>query len=82
MFEKQLASALDAALGTFFDGINSESLKLSVFAGNVTLSNLTLKPEVFDGLGVPVTLVAGHVGQVSLTVCQPWATVIVVPPLE
>eukprot|EP01051_Picozoa_sp_SAG22_P037682 SAG22_NODE_18941_length_280_cov_0.535912_1_plen_56_part_01 len=53
MFESLLASALDKALGTFFSGIDSKSLELSVFSGEVKLSNLTLKPEVFDGLGVP-----------------------------
>ena len=66
MFESVVVSVLNSALGKFVQGIDSDALSISVFKGEVELHDLQLKPSAFDDLGVPVTLVAGHVGHIKL----------------
>ena len=39
------------ALGEFVEGLNAEDLNVSVFKGQVELSNLQIKTTAFDGLG-------------------------------
>lgn len=68
MFEAQVAFYLNQYLGKYLTGLDAESLKISVWAGDVQLSNLSLKPEALADLELPVTVKAGLLGKLTLKV--------------
>ena len=68
MFEAQLAYYLNRYLGTYVQGLDTKSLKISVFKGDVTLTNLKLKPEALADLNLPITVKAGLLGSLTLKV--------------
>lgn len=68
MFEAQLAYYLNRYLGTYVQNLDTKSLKVSVFKGDVTLRNLKLKPEALADLNLPITVKAGLLGSLTLKV--------------
>ncbi|XP_065619172.1 uncharacterized protein LOC112023786 [Quercus suber] len=71
MLEDQVASLLQRYLGNYVRGLNKEALKISVWKGNVELTNMQLKPEALNALKLPVKVKAGFLGSVKLKV--PWS---------
>eukprot|EP00200_Dunaliella_tertiolecta_P009165 CAMPEP_0202383310 /NCGR_PEP_ID=MMETSP1127-20130417/48383_1 /ASSEMBLY_ACC=CAM_ASM_000462 /TAXON_ID=3047 /ORGANISM="Dunaliella tertiolecta, Strain CCMP1320" /LENGTH=122 /DNA_ID=CAMNT_0048982763 /DNA_START=57 /DNA_END=421 /DNA_ORIENTATION=- len=71
MFEGQVAFYLNKYLGKYLNGLDAESLRISVWKGDVELRNLTLKPEALQDLDLPCTVKAGLLGRLTLKV--PWA---------
>ena len=71
MLESQLAFLLQRYLGDYVSGLDKSALEVSVLRGDVTLTNLSLKPGALDGLALPVTVRAGLLGRLSLRI--PWA---------
>lgn len=70
MFEAQLAFYLNKYLGAYLHGLDAESLKVSVWRGDVELRNLALKPEALQDLDLPITLRAGLLGKLTIKVRQ------------
>eukprot|EP00798_Chlamydomonas_sp_ICE-L_P025163 gene25163-10794_t len=70
MFEAQVAFYLNKYLGRYLDGLDAESLRISVWKGDVSLTNLALKPEALADLELPITVRAGLLGRLTLKV--PW----------
>ena len=68
MFEAQLAFYLNKYLGAYVYGVDAQSLKVSVFKGDVVLENLQLKPEALADLNLPVVVRSGLVGSLKLKV--------------
>ncbi len=68
MFEAQVAYYLNKYLGKYLYGLDAESLKISVWNGNVQLKNLSLRPEALGELGLPITVKAGLLGRLTLKV--------------
>lgn len=68
MFEGQVAYYLNKFLGRYLNGLDSQSLKISVWKGDVQLQNLSLKPEALADLELPVTVKAGLLGRLTLKV--------------
>ena len=48
--------------------LDAESLRISVWQGNVELRNLQLKPEALKELELPITVKAGLLGRLTLKV--------------
>ncbi|KAG0557949.1 hypothetical protein KC19_11G167800 [Ceratodon purpureus] len=71
MLEEQLAFYLDKYLGEYVKGLSKEALKVSVWNGNVELTNMQLKPEALNALKLPIKVKAGFLGSVNLKV--PWS---------
>ncbi len=69
MFEAQVAYYLNKYLGQYVYGLDSESLKISVWSGDVQLSNLQLRPDALKELNLPVTVKAGLLGKLTLKAC-------------
>jgi hypothetical protein len=69
MFEAQVAFYLNKFLGRYVSGLDAESLKISVWKGDVELRNLVLKPEALAGLNLPITVKSGLLGRLTLKVC-------------
>ncbi|CAA7406722.1 unnamed protein product [Spirodela intermedia] len=71
MLEDQVASLLQRYLGNYVRGLNKEALKISVWKGDVELTNMQLKPEALNALKLPVKVKAGFLGSVRIEV--PWS---------
>ncbi|CAM6084054.1 unnamed protein product [Calypogeia fissa] len=71
VFEEQVAYYLDKYLGKFVKGLSKDALKISVWAGNVELTNMQLKPEALNALKLPIKVKAGFLGSVKLKI--PWS---------
>jgi hypothetical protein len=59
---------LQRYLGKYVYGLDAESLRISVWNGDVQLSNLRLKPEALDELNLPITVKSGLLGRLRLKV--------------
>ena len=70
MFEGQLAYYLNRYLGAYVYGLDPQSLKVSVFSGDVVLKNLQLKPSALADLNLPLSVKTGLVGSLTLKVGQ------------
>lgn len=68
MFEAQVAYYLNKYLGQFLTGLDAESLRISVWKGDVELRNLGLRPEALQGLDLPITVKSGLLGKLTLKV--------------
>lgn len=68
MFESQLAYYLNRYLGAYVEGLDPQSLKISVFKGDVVLRNLKLRPEALADLNLPITVKSGLLGTLTLKV--------------
>lgn len=68
MFEAQVAYYLNNYLGKYVHGLDPQSLKISVFKGDVVLRNLKLKPEALQSLDLPITVKSGLLGSLTLKV--------------
>ncbi|KAM7253912.1 hypothetical protein ACFE04_031594 [Oxalis oulophora] len=71
MLEDQVAYLLQRYLGNYVRGLNKEALKISVWQGDVELTNMQLKPDALNALKLPVKVKAGFLGSVKLKV--PWS---------
>ncbi|XP_052211647.1 uncharacterized protein LOC127814276 isoform X2 [Diospyros lotus] len=71
MLEDQVAFLLQSYLGNYVRGLNKEALKISVWKGDVELTNMQLKPEALNALNLPIKVKAGFLGSVKLKV--PWS---------
>lgn len=67
-----VANVLNSVLGSWVENVNSEQLKLSIFSGQVNLSNLMLKESAIDSLGFPFKLRSGCIK--SLDIDIPWSS--------
>ena len=70
LLESVVAKVLQKVLGAFVRGLDEENLELSVWNGDVRLSNLQLRTEVLDALPLPVRVLGGSLGEVRVSV--PW----------
>ena len=68
MFEGQLAYYLNRYLGSYVYGLDPQSLKVSVFSGDVVLNNLQLKPSALADLNLPLSVKSGLLGRLTLKV--------------
>ena len=68
MFEAQLAYYLDRYLGQYVYGLDAKALKVSVFSGDIVLTNLKLKPSALADLKLPINVKAGLLGSLKIKV--------------
>jgi vacuolar protein sorting-associated protein 13A/C len=68
MLEPVLVYYLNKYLGTYVEGLDADSLRVSVWAGDVVLKNLKLRPEALQGLNLPITVRGGVLGTLRLKV--------------
>jgi vacuolar protein sorting-associated protein 13A/C len=59
MFEGLLESVLNKVLGQYIQGLNKNDLSVSVWSGDVHLTNVKLKPDIFQQFKLPLELIYG-----------------------
>ena len=59
MFESKLAGVLNQVLGSYVHGISTDDLKVAVFKGDVVLTNMRLKVDALNALGLPFRVRSG-----------------------
>ncbi|KAL3882618.1 hypothetical protein ACJMK2_028943 [Sinanodonta woodiana] len=70
MFEAVVSLLINKYLGKYIHNLNSSSLNLSIFNGDVELKGLQLKPEALVELDLPIEVKAGYVGLIKFAI--PW----------
>ncbi|KAI0196929.1 hypothetical protein F4808DRAFT_439325, partial [Astrocystis sublimbata] len=71
MLEGLVAGLLNRFLGMYVKNFDPAQLKVGIWSGDVKLRDLELRREALDQLKLPINVVEGHLGQ--LTIVIPWS---------
>lgn len=71
MLEGLVAGLLNRFLGMYVKNFDPTQLKVGIWSGDVKLRDLKLRREALDQLKLPVNVIEGHVGELTLVI--PWA---------
>ncbi|KAG9243121.1 hypothetical protein BJ878DRAFT_543588 [Calycina marina] len=71
MLEGLVAAILGKFLPQYVSNFNASQLQVGIWSGDVKLQNLELKKEALDRLHLPINVVAGRLGQLTLNI--PWS---------
>ncbi|KAK8865949.1 hypothetical protein IAR55_001098 [Kwoniella newhampshirensis] len=63
---------LDVYVSPYVENLNPQDLSLSVFSGDLQFHGLRLKKSLLERFGIPVEIVAGDIGTLSISV--PWTS--------
>ncbi|ERF76935.1 hypothetical protein EPUS_02647 [Endocarpon pusillum Z07020] len=66
-----VANLLNRFLGMYIKNFDAKQLKVGIWAGELALRDLELRREALDQLHLPVNVVEGHLGQLTLSI--PWS---------
>ena len=68
MLEGVVATLLNRFLGMYVKNFDPKQLSVGVWSGKVELKNLELRREALDQLKLPVNVVEGHLGHLTLAI--------------
>ncbi|CBF81629.1 hypothetical protein AN5579.2 [Aspergillus nidulans FGSC A4] len=71
MLEGLVANLLNRFLGIYVKNFDAKQLNIGIWSGDVKLRNLELRREALDQLHLPLNVVEGHVGELTLSI--PWS---------
>ncbi|KAK6825944.1 vacuolar protein sorting-associated protein 13 [Apiospora arundinis] len=71
MLEGLVAGLLNRFLGMYVKNFDPAQLKVGIWSGDVKLRNLQLRKEALDQLKLPINVVEGHLGELTLII--PWS---------
>jgi len=71
MLEGLVAGLLNRFLGMYVKNFDPTQLKVGIWSGDVKLRNLELRKEALDQLRLPINVVEGHLGELTLVI--PWS---------
>ncbi len=66
MFERLISKVLNKVLGDFIENIQPGQLDISLLKGDVHLTNMKLKKDLFASLPLPFALDFGEIGLIKL----------------
>ena len=70
MLEGLVANLLNRFLGMYVRNFDAKQLNVGIWNGDVKLRDLELRREALDQLHLPVNVVEGHLGQLTMSI--PW----------
>lgn len=70
MLEGLVAGLLNRFLGMYVKNFDAKQLNVGIWNGDVKLRDLELRREALDQLHLPVNVVEGHLGQLTMSI--PW----------
>ena len=68
MLEGLVANLLNRFLGMYVKNFDPKQLTVGIWNGDVKLQNLELRKEALDQLHLPVNVVEGHLGQLTMSI--------------
>jgi vacuolar protein sorting-associated protein 13A/C len=71
MLEGLVSNLLNRFLGMYVQNFDPKQLNVGIWSGDVKLRDLELRREALDQLHLPINVVEGHLG--SLTLSIPWS---------
>ena len=71
MLEGLVANLLNRTLGIYVKNFDATQLNVGIWSGDVKLRNLELRREALDQLRLPLNVVEGHLGELTLSI--PWS---------
>src|ERR1700761_3924646 len=71
MLESMVANLLNRFLGMYVRNFDPKQLNVGIWSGDVKLRDLELRREALDQLHLPLNVVEGHLGQLTLQI--PWS---------
>ncbi|KAK5230843.1 Vacuolar protein sorting-associated protein 13 [Exophiala xenobiotica] len=71
MLEGLVANLLNRFLGMYVKNFDPKQLNVGIWSGDVKLRNLELKREALDQLHLPINVVEGRLGELTLSI--PWS---------
>jgi vacuolar protein sorting-associated protein 13A/C len=71
MLEGLVSGLLNRFLGMYVKNFDPKQLKVGIWNGDVKLRDLELRREALDQLKLPINVVEGHLGELTLVI--PWA---------
>lgn len=71
MLEGLVANLLNRFLGMYVQNFDARQLNVGIWSGDVKLKNLELRKEALDQLKLPLNVVQGYLGQLTLSI--PWS---------
>ncbi|KAI2611442.1 vacuolar protein sorting-associated protein 13 [Hypoxylon fragiforme] len=71
MLEGLVAGLLNRFLGMYLKNFDPAQLKVGIWSGDVKLRNLELRKEALDQLKLPINVMEGHLGELTLVI--PWS---------
>ena len=70
MLEGLVAGLLNRFLGMYVHNFDPKQLNVGIWNGDVKLRNLELRKEALDQMHLPINVVEGHLGQLTMSI--PW----------
>ncbi|KAI8968414.1 hypothetical protein BDF20DRAFT_896210, partial [Mycotypha africana] len=70
MLESVVSTLLNRVLGAYVSNLNYSQLKVGIWSGEVTLRHLKLRREALDKFNLPIDVLEGYLGELTLTI--PW----------
>ncbi|RUP43863.1 vacuolar protein sorting-associated protein vps13, partial [Jimgerdemannia flammicorona] len=71
MLESLVANLLNRFLGAYVSNLNYNQLNIGIWSGEVVLRNLQLKKEALDKFNLPIDVLEGYLGELTLSI--PWS---------
>ncbi|TGZ78721.1 hypothetical protein EX30DRAFT_322121 [Ascodesmis nigricans] len=71
MLEGLISTLMNRFLGMYIKNFDSKQLNIGIWSGDVRLRNLELKKEALDQMKLPLNVLEGHLGQLTLQI--PWS---------
>ncbi|KAF9963917.1 hypothetical protein BGZ65_006327 [Modicella reniformis] len=71
MFESLVAGLLNQFVGPYVTNLNVNQLNIGIWNGDVKLKNLRLKKDALDKFNLPIDVVEGYLGELTLSI--PWS---------
>lgn len=71
MLESLVANLLNRFLGMYVKNFDPKQLNVGIWSGDVKLRNLELRREALDQLHLPINVVEGRLGELTLSI--PWS---------
>lgn len=68
MLEGLVANLLNRVLGIYLQNFDPKQLSVGIWNGEVKLRNLELRKEALDQLHLPLNVVEGHIGNLTLSI--------------
>ena len=66
MFESILEKVLNKYLGDYVEGLSRDDLSVSIWGGDIQLTDIMLRKDIFTKFKMPMQLIYGQIGYLRI----------------